>query len=241
LADKSAQLLLGALSRAAADPTGVPLHGTKTQPGLFAATAVGRQVAQRCKDEGYLRVLEAETRGKASHELCTITEKGLAYLLSQTSPRRVLEDFIRSLDARQGPLDELVAAARQMQSDLETFKGTAEKVLQQLQQPAPPPSVNGSAVHNGSENWVAAALSHLERWQTSGASEDCPLPELYRQVCLASPDLSIGRYHDGLRRLHDQEQIYLHPWTGPLYDLPEPPYALLIGHEIAYYASLRQG
>jgi hypothetical protein len=42
-----------------------------------------------------------------------------------------------------------------------------------------------------------------------------------------------------LRSLHDRERIYLHPWTGPLYALPEPAFALLIGHEVAYYASLR--
>ena len=28
-------------------------------------------------------------------------------------------------------------------------------------------------------------------------------------------------------------------WTGPLYAIPEPPLALLVGHEIAYYASPR--
>ena len=51
--------------------------------------------------------------------------------------------------------------------------------------------------------------------------------------------LSIGQFHDGLRELHDREQVYLHPWTGPLYAMPEPAFALLIGHEIAYYASQR--
>jgi hypothetical protein len=39
--------------------------------------------------------------------------------------------------------------------------------------------------------------------------------------------------------LHDREQVYLHPWTGPLYAMPEPAFALLIGHEVAYYANLR--
>ena len=59
--------------------------------------------------------------------------------------------------------------------------------------------------------------------------------ERHRLVARAcSPDL------DGLRKLHQQEQIYLHPWTGPLYDLPEPALALLVGHEVAYYASRRE-
>ena len=60
--------------------------------------------------------------------------------------------------------------------------------------------------------------------------------ELCRQAQKESPTLTIGSFHDGLRHLHEQQKIYLHPWTGPLYDLPEPSYALLIGHEVAYYA-----
>lgn len=79
----------------------------------------------------------------------------------------------------------------------------------------------------------------LQRWQQSGVSDDCPLPQLYRQICPAIPDMTIGRFHDELRRLHDFGQIYLHPWTGPLYEVPEPAYALLVGHLVAYYASLK--
>jgi hypothetical protein len=83
-------------------------------------------------------------------------------------------------------------------------------------------------------------LAPLGRWQeTSGAAGDYPLPELFRQAQAATPGLTMGAFHDELRRLVDDGKIYLHPWTGPLYDLPEPPYALLVGHEIAYYASLR--
>ncbi|MBM3980250.1 MAG: hypothetical protein FJ304_08190 [Planctomycetes bacterium] len=51
--------------------------------------------------------------------------------------------------------------------------------------------------------------------------------------------LTIGEFHDCLRQLHTDGALSLHAWTGPLYALPEPQYALLIGHGIAYYASLR--
>jgi hypothetical protein len=79
---------------------------------------------------------------------------------------------------------------------------------------------------------------HLSRWHES-APGDCPLPELFRRLRDAHPDLTIGRFHDDLREMHDRERVYLHPWTGPLYALPEPAFALLVGHEVAYYASLR--
>jgi hypothetical protein len=232
--DKSSQLVLEALNRAVADPAGLPLHG---KTGLFAATAAAKQAAQQAKDEGLLHVVRTETRGKTTSEICTITEKGLAFLLGQASPKGVLQDLVRSLDARQRQVDELVAVARETQAGFEALKATAEKVLQQVGKPAAPALTSG----NGCDTWIGAALSYLTRWQTARPSEDCSLPDLYRHARQTSPSLTIGHFHDGLRQLHDREQIYLHPWTGPLYEIPEPPYALLIGHDIAYYASIRQG
>jgi hypothetical protein len=237
MADKSTQLLLDALTQAAAEPAGVALHASKGAPGLFGATAAAKQAAQRCKDEGYIHVVRTEMRGKTAQEVCAITEKGLAYLLQELSPKQVLADLVRALDARQAQAGDLVAAARQSQASVEALKATVEKFLHQLQKPATPvgPAVSG----NGVDTWTGAMLAYLVRWEASGASEDCPLPELFRQAKQASQYVTIGQFHDSLRRLHDQEQIYLHPWTGPLYEIPEPPYALLVGHDIAYYASRR--
>jgi hypothetical protein len=240
VADRSTQLVLAALGRAAAEPAGLPLHGSKAQPGLFAGTAAGKQAARHCLDEGYLRVVATETRGKTTRDLCTVSDKGLAYLLGQVSPRQVLEDFLRVLEERRGQVGDLLDTARRMEASLESLRATAEHVLQQVRH-TPPPGTNGAAhkPEPPGAAWLDEALAHLGRWQSSGASEDYPLPDLYRQLGQSAPDLTVGRFHDGLRRLHDEGRIYLHPWTGPLHDMPEPPYALLIGHEIAYYASLR--
>jgi hypothetical protein len=67
---------------------------------------------------------------------------------------------------------------------------------------------------------------------------DCTLPELFRALAL-SDDFTIGEFHDCLRKLDADGTISLPAWTGPLYALPEPQYALLIGHSVAYFASLR--
>ena len=80
----------------------------------------------------------------------------------------------------------------------------------------------------------AQIVEALARWVNSG---DCALPELFRQ-CGAS---SIGAFHDALRRLEAAGRVYLHPWTAPLYAIPEPAYALLAGHAVCYFASLNQG
>jgi hypothetical protein len=273
VADKSNQLVLMALSRAAAAAEAVPLHSSKTQTGLFPNNAAGKQAAQRCQEDGYLCLVSpsepAPVNGDgggaitlvkkktANIPLCTITEKGLTYLLSQVSPRQVLEDFVRALEARRCQADELLSLARQMQQGIEAMKTNVDKVFQQtckLEGPSGPgapgnlkallagflndgelprsscsASTSDAALHD-------TLLAELTRWQQSGATEDCPLPHLYRQTSARS----IGQFHDALRQLHELRKVYLHPWTGPLYDIPEPPYALLIGHEIAYYASIRK-
>jgi hypothetical protein len=238
MAARSTQLVLDALGRAAAAPAGLPLLGGRAADGLFNATTAGKVAARHCLDDGLLRVVRTEARGKSPAEICAITEKGLAHLLDQVSPRRVLDEFVRALDARAAQLDEMVGAARQAQAGLEGLRASAEAVLARLK-PAAPQAVGPAAGANGSDTWKSALLTNLAAWHAARPAEDCPLPELFRQGQAASPALSVGRFHDALREYHAGNRIYLHPWTGPLYDLPEPAYALLVGHEVAYYASLR--
>ncbi|MBY0458083.1 MAG: hypothetical protein K2V38_12145 [Gemmataceae bacterium] len=80
-----------------------------------------------------------------------------------------------------------------------------------------------------------AVLAHLTHRQSM---TDCPLPELFRAVAGDAP-VTIGEFHDCLRELEADGRVSLSAWTAPLYALPEPQYALLVGHSIAYFASLR--
>ena len=70
------------------------------------------------------------------------------------------------------------------------------------------------------------------------------MAEVTTQLCEGSARQAERRFGWGrdtvAKGLHETSQVYLHPWTGPLYDIPEPPYALLVGHEVAYYASVRK-
>src|SRR5262245_175138 len=247
MADRSSQLVLSALTRAAAaDSSGVLLFSSKNQPGLFPSTQLGKQTAQRCRDEGYLLpVAGEEANGKAkAPPACTLTEKGMSYLLRQVSPRQVLEDFVRIVEERETQIDDLLAVARKMQSGLESLRGTVATVLGRLDAPAgdlkelfaefrqekTPPSPGDPSTAIGMA---------LADWALACTQEDCPLPELFRRLEHTCPGLTIGTFHDALRRLHASGQVWLHPWTGPLYQVPEPSFALLVGHEVAYYASVR--
>jgi hypothetical protein len=226
LADQSTRMILDALSRAVAEPAGLPLFAGKATAGLFPATAKARQAARRCQDDGLIRV------DAASRDVSTITDKGLSWLLAQSSPRQVLEDFVRVLEEKQAQAVELIDAARRMAGSLESLRHAVER-LGPLQPHHLAPAA--SARRTLGED----ILTRLERWHAV-SSGDCPLPELFHRVAPAHPGLTVGQFHDALRALHAENRVYLHPWTGPLYDLPEPPYALMTGHEIAYYASKRK-
>jgi hypothetical protein len=224
VADKLTQQILDALSRAAADPAGTPLFASKAEGGLFPAT--GKPAAQKCLADGLLR--SGPDPRKPGRELFKLTDAGWAFLLVAANPKQVLEDFVRVLEARQGEVDGLLAAARRMADSLTGLREAVSRVLPRVE-------VNRvSAPDDASADLADTILARLADWSAT-AGEDCPLPELYRRA--AAP--SIGAFHDALRRLHDRGAVYLHPWTGPLYALPEPAFALLVGHGVAYYASPR--
>jgi hypothetical protein len=252
--DRTSQLLLSGLSRAAAEPGGMPLHPARGVQGLFPASAAGRKAALRATTEGYLRCATvpsavpaasvseiAATRSvKATGEPFTITDKGLSFLVAQTSPRPILEDFVRVLEARHSQASGLLIAARQMLTELSTFRTIAERVLDRIREPGYVWSGEVEDAEASAKDWEELLLGILSRRQrAAGSGEDCPLPELFRLAREAGPTLTVGRFHDALRALNDDGRVYLHPWTGPLYDLPEPAYALLVGHVVAYYASVR--
>lgn len=224
MADKSTQLILDALTRAAAEPAGLALYANKAEPGLFPATSAARAAADRAKADGLLRVV-SDPKGRAAREVCTLTDKGMHFLVRQASPRQVLEDFVRVLEERQ-------AAVAHMAASLTTMRAAVEQVLPRL---AEHPVTNGKPPAPG--GLARDVKARLADWQaTAGAAHDCPLPDLYRRV---GAGVTVGQFHDALRELHAAQQVYLHPWTGPLYALPEPALALLVGHEVAYYASAR--
>jgi hypothetical protein len=267
VADKITQQITDALTRAAAHPDGLLLYGGRSDLGLFPTTA--KPAAQKCLADGLLRAIGTDSKGKTPRELFALTDAGWEYLLAQVNPKQVLEDFVRVLEERQGEVGELLDTARRMADSLQGLKEAVARVLPtvsvtRIRQPLPlpppsgegkmrSPSPHGGGIGEGTSrlNGTTAVLdapartelapiilARLADW-SGAAGEDCPLPELYRSLSILDAPPSIGEFHDCLRKLHADGTLYLHPWTGPLYALPEPAYALLAGHNIAYYASVR--
>lgn len=266
MADKITQQLLDSLTRAAAHPGGLLLYATKTEPGLFPTTAVAKSCAQKCLADGFIRIVGTEdAKGKPPRELYGLTDAGWEYLLAQVNPKQVLEDFVRVLEDRRGEVGELLTTARQMAESLQGLKEAVARVLPVVSATRIPvdsrqavgfapvevsatratAEINSAARHEAAVAVLDATsevdlapmiLSRLADWSEA---TDCPLPELYRSLSLLDAPPTIGQFHDCLRELAADGAISLPAWTGPLYAMPEPAYALMNGHGIAYYASLR--
>jgi hypothetical protein len=265
VADKITQQITDALTKAAAHPNGLPLYAVKADPGLFPNTSAMKASAQKCLAESLIRVSGTETKGKSPRDLYVLTDAGWEFLLAQVNPKQVLEDFVRVLETQQGEVGELLDTARRMADSLQGLKDAVARVLPTVSVTRFTEKMNGGTVTKPTGVACANAarleeihgeavavleeppsqtelapmiLARLADW-SGAAGEDCPLPELYRSLSILDSPPTIGEFHDCLRRLHTDGALYLHPWTGPLYALPEPAYALLAGHNIAYYASPR--
>ncbi|MGL4420612.1 MAG: hypothetical protein ACRCZF_08105 [Gemmataceae bacterium] len=220
---------MSALTRAAAEPSGALLTATRGEPGLFPATAAAKPALERCIQAGWLSRLDTDP------QRVTLTPAGQKYLLDQANPRQILEDFCRVLESRQTAVTQLQSTLIEMAASLAQMSHTVRALL---------PNVAGDrvrpvAVSRLQEDDLSEVLLQTlySRHRAEGPAQDTPLPELFATLMPTMPNLTIGRFHDALRQLHRQRQIYVHPWTGPLYTLPEPKFALLVGHEVAYYAS----
>jgi hypothetical protein len=220
LADKLTSLIAAALTKAATEPAGVPVVAMRGESGLFPNTILAKTAARRCVEEGLLEPVGKEV-SRGTVERCRITEKGLAHLTETQNPKTVLHDLLRVLESRGEQVGKLIESAKSMAETLKGLHATLSAVM---------PKVAVARVEGDTASMIAAALAE---WRQA---EDCPLPELYARLPLRP---GLGAFHDGLRKLLQQGVIELHPWTGPLYALPEPEYALMAGHEVAYYARSR--
>ena len=228
MADRLQQLVLDGLNHAIAEPLGRPLLPARGRPGLFARSAAGKQAAQHCEDAGYLR-----RATDSEDDVWAITDEGLAFVLSQTSPRHAVDQLCKSIDARGRQLTELVAKVAECQDALQATETQVAALAGHVNNGHANPAVNGAAA------WQLQVLEFVRAWPSEHGEADCPLPVMYNHARKVNPRVTIGQFHDALRRWHEGGRIYLHPWTGPLHDLPTPGCCLLVGHVVAYYASPR--
>lgn len=225
------------LRKALMEPGGCYLHpGRDGETGMFPATAVGRRAAAKAIQEGLIEAKDSEP--------VRLTEKGREKLTLILNPKTILEDFVRILEQRQDLARQTLKAVQSQVEQIERLRqGLSElrvllgdNPLGRLEPGAPAVRIEMPAP--GIDPFFSELLGLtrviLVRHESrSGA--DLLIWELWEGLKAARPELTIGRFQDLLRQWHSEGYIALHPWTGPLYQMPRPELALLSGHEIASY------
>ena len=213
----SIEAMCKALRGLVAEPDGLRLFGQRNVPGVLASnSAAAKRLADRLVAEGLVDV-EAPVAEK-SH--CRITDQGRQWLLDNDDPRVVLEDLLRVMEAQRDHLTTLETTLHAQGQRFAQQCWLLTRLLERL------------AID---ENLVERIGFLLDDYRRSGHPADCSIAGLFDRLQRDRPELTVGQFHDALRTLAGRGTVRLSPWTGPLYELPRPDLALLIGHEVLYY------
>jgi hypothetical protein len=245
--DRVTDVLIEALKQALGDPAAEwRLYKSGKIDGLFPGRGgVGGEAAAKALADGLLELVRTEAKGKTLVEWARLTPRGVEFLNECESPARALHGLRDDLRANQQAvpiwladmratleaLDQRLATdAQKWQQRLDALARRVEDTLRRIDAAAPPPEVTRAYP------WAADALAYLDRRRGSGANGDCPLPELFGALAREHAGLSVGGFHDGLRRLRERRALRLVPARGA--ELTQPEFALLDGGVVLYYAAL---
>jgi hypothetical protein len=246
--DRATEILATALGEALAVSVEQRLYRSGKLDGLFPSrSGASAEAAARALRDGLLEVVRTETRGRTVIEWVRPTPAGVEFLYQHQSPVRALDEMRSTLRMNQHALplwladmrsalssldQRLVADAARWHDRLEALARRVDETLQRLERAAPPLPADVLQAYP----WAIDAINYLDRRRSSGASGDCPLPELFASLRREYPDLSLGCYHQGLDRLHERHVLRLRP-VGPTEAMPQPEYALLRGDTVLYFAA----
>jgi hypothetical protein len=208
----SESMIREGLSKAALYPDGLDIHSSKGSLGLFLSNKNGKAACIQCLNEGWIQNLDDSSKAK-------ITDEGWSRLRKDPRLDLVLSDWLRLLDTWK---DQERAILQRVKENIARLDHLSEALNRLL-----------SSEDSQIDLPIEMHMKHL-----SENGMDVPLPQLWESIRIHYPRLTLGEFHDSLRRLRTENRIHLHAWTGPLQEIPCPDVALMAGHDIAYYASL---
>ncbi len=217
-------IILHALSFALESAGVCSLFNKKGVQGLFPLSASGKLAAKYCFEMRLLKVVEQST--KPFTEMVKITRLGIRAVLEGIKIDRLLENASAIIES---PTEKsVINPANDDMAFYQSLAKVAGSIALKL----------GAPLTEDFSSPAKHIFILLKEWSDSGRAGDCQLNYLYQHLSPLCPGITPGAFHDALRNLRQKKLIELHPWTGPLYEIPKPELALMAGHEIACYASL---
>lgn len=242
---RRAEFLLDAVKTALYAPGEHRLFRAGKLPGLFPARGgSSAEAALQALRDGLLETVRTETKGKLVTEWVRATSKAVAYVHEHDSPRSVLRELKQVLDATRGGVPAFLTGARaELAALAAAFEARAAAALARLDDlarrceaalrraEAAGPAVAGPVA--AVVPWAGAALEYLDRRADLGATDGCPLPELFHALRARGIELELPAFQDGMKRLHDVRAVRLRPAAH----MPEVEHAIVVGGELTYSAA----
>lgn len=244
--DKVTDALLTGLKEALAKGGEQRLYRSGKLDGLFSRSGAGGEAATRALRDGLLELIRTEAKGKTDVEWVKPTVKGVNFVHDNESPVQVLRELRNLLQTNRDQVpvwldqlrQELQAQHDRIVQEVESYLARLDAVTKRVDEALQRAAFLGPVVPEtvaSSVPWATDALGYLDRRHTSGAADDCPLPELFTAVRERHSELSLPSFHDGLRRLQDRRLLRLSAACSSS-SLAEPEYALLEGDALLYFA-----
>jgi hypothetical protein len=241
---KLAELLVEALKVAIHAPGEHRLYQSGKLPGLFTARAgPPNDAALYALRTGLLETVRTEAKGKVITEWVCATPKAVAFVHDHDSPRSILRELKDVLQVTNAAVPLFLAEARtEFATFAAKFEERASELLSRLDDMAKRceaalrrAETSGPAVSDPVGQvipWALPALEYLDRRRETGLATVCPLPELFRAVCVRFPGLELPAFLEGVKRLHDIRALRL----VPAVEMPEPEYAVVADGKLMYAA-----
>ncbi|WP_020471262.1 hypothetical protein [Zavarzinella formosa] len=244
--EKRDALLLDGL-RAALNGEEHRLFRVGKRDGLFAGRGgLPGEAAELALRENLLEHTRTETERGADIEWVRITPAGTEYLYNHDSPRAVLgemRDMLRQAASgvpvwQDGMLKSLEKLASHITTEMTAYMAKLDSLAMRVEEALRRADVSPELAASLQTviPWGLEALAYLDRRKAGGATAACPLPELFAALRNKFPTLTIRDFHDGLKRLADNQAIRLAEYAGGG-AIPQPEYAMMQAGKLWYTAT----
>jgi hypothetical protein len=89
-----------------------------------------------------------------------------------------------------------------------------------------------------STDWSEDVIRMVVEQKQRSSFQRLTLPQIFERLRTTHPDMTLGQFHDGLRRLQDEKRLRLGPYTQALATLDDPRNALFLDREVKFYVEL---
>jgi hypothetical protein len=213
------QLILEALERAVADAQPRKLHGTKANPGIFLSSAApAKAAAQHCLKLGLLEQRGVQKSRSTTVPLYGPSPAGVQYLLEHDPVQQTLAATQSGVESLTRATIDCQQALTHVQQNLTLLREVISAAAARVQPPkvlAPTPSASPppAGAADGLNALQSELVVYLQQQRRQSPLRPVELPQLLRFARSRHPALTLGQFHDLVRRMAEARQIRLSPFT----------------------------